>query len=318
MNKPILSIILTAAYEPKTIGKAIRNLILTSKAFLKNDFELITVIPDQDTVDAARNIVKNEFRKVNWINIIDPHKGKPNALNMAFKIAKGQYLLLSDGDVHVSKDCLPAMFDHFKDKKVGAVTGRPVSADPREKYWGYLSHLLADGAHHKRMVTMTKNPQGHSLKFVSQKPNFFVLSGYLSLIRNLKFNIPNDCLVDDAYLSYIIHNKGYYLTYEPNAKVYVKYPATLKDWFDQKARSVGGYMQLWDYGVVSQNTKVRNFYKELEYFWFPLKYAKNIKELIWSLTLYFLRAYLWLRILIEQKILKKDFYKTWVRIESTK
>ncbi|HOY46933.1 MAG TPA: hypothetical protein PKU95_04865, partial [Candidatus Dojkabacteria bacterium] len=75
MNKPILSIILTAAYEPKTIGKAIRNLILTSKAFLKNDFELITVIPDQDTIDAARNIVKNEFRKVNWINIIDPHKG---------------------------------------------------------------------------------------------------------------------------------------------------------------------------------------------------------------------------------------------------
>jgi cellulose synthase/poly-beta-1,6-N-acetylglucosamine synthase-like glycosyltransferase len=318
MNKPTLSIILTAAYEPKTIGKAIRNLILTAKGFLKNDFEIITVIPDQETYEAAKNIIKNEFRNISWISIVDPHKGKPTALNLAFIKARGAYLLLSDGDVHVSKDCLAPLFDHFKDKKVGAVTGRPISADNRETYWGYLSHLLADGAHHKRMVTMTKNPQGHSLKFVSKTPKFFVLSGYLSLIRNLKFEIPADCLVDDAFLSYIIHNKGYSLNYEPGAKVFVKYPTNIRDWFDQKARSVGGYMQLWEYKVVKKDTKVRNFYKELEYFWFPLKYSKNIKEFIWSLSLYFLRAYLWLRIFIEQKILKKDFYKTWVRIESTK
>ena len=318
MEKPTLTIILTAANEPQTVVKALQNLLLSTRSFLKNDFELITVIPDEETSINTSKYIKSHYPKIRWHNIKDPHKGKPTALNLAFKEASGEYILLSDGDVYVSKNCVAEMFSHFQNPKVAAVTGRAKSQDAKDTFWGYISHLLADGAHHKRMLTMTAHPSGHSLKVVSTTPSFFVLSGYLSLIKNLNYNIPADCLVDDAYLSYLIFNKGLQLNYEPKALVYVKYPGNLKDWLNQKARSVGGYMQLWTYGVVNEKTKVRSFVKELEYFWFPLKYAQNIKQLFWSLILYFLRLYLWLRIFWEQRILKKDFYKTWVRIESTK
>lgn len=314
MKNITLSIVLTAAREPLSIKKALRNILNDAVRFLKNDFELITVIPDQDTFDVAKNYISSDFKKIKWVNIKDPYKGKPTALNLAFKQSKGEYILLSDGDVYIKKDSIPKLFSFFSDKKVGAVTGRAVSIDDRNSFWGYISHLLADAAHHKRMNTMTRIPS----KVISKNPPFFVLSGYLSMIRNIKIELPKDCLVDDAYISYFIFNKGYSIKYEPDSVVYVKYPKTLKDWLDQKARSVGGYIQLWKYNVINESSKIRSFNKELEYIWFPIKYAKSFKEIIYSLILYFLRAYLWLRIFIERRILKKDFYSTWVRIESTK
>jgi cellulose synthase/poly-beta-1,6-N-acetylglucosamine synthase-like glycosyltransferase len=137
-------------------------------------------------------------------------------------------------------------------------------------------------------------------------------------MRNFHLVIPNDCLVDDAYLSYAIYNKGFKIGYEADAKVFVKYPTYFKDWMAQKLRSAGGFVQLWKYNVIHKETKVRNFYKELEYFWFPLKYAQNLKEFIWSLILYPIRFYMWVRIYWERKVLNKDFSKTWTVIKSTK
>ena len=137
-------------------------------------------------------------------------------------------------------------------------------------------------------------------------------------MRNFQFHLPEDTLVDDAYLSYVLLSKGGKLEYIPEAKVYVNYPSNLKDWYKQKLRAVGGYVQLWKFGVIENNTKVRNFWKELEYFWFPIKYAKSIKEYIWSLALYPMRLYMWLIIFYQQRIRKKSFDEIWVRVESTK
>jgi len=316
--EPVLSIIITASKEPQTIGKALTMLLDSSLSYLKNDFEVITVIPDQETQIAAEKLITIKYPGINWIKIKDPGKGKPVALNLAFQKAKGDYILLSDGDVYCDTEVIPLLMEHFKNKSIGGVTGRPKAVEQKTTFWGYIGNLLADAAHHKRMTTMGKNRSGHSAKLISSQPDFFVLSGYISLIKNLKLSIPEDCLVDDAYISYRLINKGFKLAYEPKALVYVKYPTHITDWFAQKARSVGGYMQLWKYGVVKEENKVRNFWKELEYFWFPIKYASNFRELCWSLMLYPLRFYLWLRILFEQKVLKKEFYQTWVRIESTK
>lgn len=318
--EPVLSIIITASKEPRTIAKALSVLLDSAQSYLKKDFELITVIPDEETLLAASELINSSYKDINWVPIKDPGKGKPSALSLAFKKAKGEYLLLSDGDVFCGPDTVPLLLEHFINKRIGGVTGRPVADASKSSFWGYVGNLLADGAHHKRMVTMVRNRSGYSLKFVSDQPEFFVLSGYISIIRNLKLTIPENCLVDDAYLSYLFVNQGYLLAYEPKARVYVKYPNNISDWLDQKARSVGGYIQLWKYGVVKESTKVRNFWKELEYFWFPLKYASNLKELCYSLVLYPLRLYLWSRIFWEQRVMKKELMdkQGWTRIETTK
>ncbi|MBN2015888.1 glycosyltransferase [Candidatus Dojkabacteria bacterium] len=312
-----LSIIITAWKEERTIEKALHSIIDPDWNDYKGTFEVLIVCPDSKTWLAAKNAAK-KFRFVNLKWIKDEGKGKPNALNLAFKEVRGKILILTDGDVHFGKNAVSNLVRHFSDRKVGGVTGRPISKDKKDNFMGYMGHLLADAAHHKRMVTMVPDVKGRSLKIVSKKPHFFVLSGYILAMRNTGIKAPSDCLIEDAYFSYILHKKRYKLAYEPEAKVYVMYSKNLRDWFKQKLRSVGGYIQLWKYNVITPDTKVRNFWRELEYFWFPIRYARNPKQLLWSLAMYPIRMYLWLRIFWEQRILKKSFEKTWVRVESTK
>jgi cellulose synthase/poly-beta-1,6-N-acetylglucosamine synthase-like glycosyltransferase len=312
-----LTVIITAYNEPDTIGKAINCVCDPEYSGYKEKINLITVIPDKKTNENAKVAIK-KYKNVNWVRLIDPKKGKPTALNMALKRAKGEIIILTDGDVYLGKYAIKSLFDAFKNNKVMGATGRPVSIDSKLTFFGYISNLLADAAHHKRLSTLKGIRSGKSRVFVGSKSNFFVLSGYALAMRNFQILLPEDTLVDDAYLSYVLLSKGGKLEYVPDAKVYVKYPSNLKDWYLQKLRAVGGYVQLWKYNVISKDTKVRNFWKELQYFWFPIKYSKNIKELLWSLALYPLRLVLWVIVFYQQKIRHKSFDEVWIRIESTK
>ena len=320
----MLSIIITAYKEENTIALAIKNLLLKEYSGLglgkiDKDWEFILVSPDQPTQSIAlKALTELNIPKNKYTILTDEKKGKPTALNMCFKIAKGDYFLITDGDVAFGKYALKYLVEELDlNLDLMGITGRPIAKEPKTNMLNYFGALLADAAHHKRIIDLTADPKGYSTRFV-KKRGFFPLSGYIMVVKNIKWELPTDVLVDDAYMSYLLHNKGYRLGYVANAIVEVKYATTLSDYFKQKKRSVGGYLQLWKYGIVSNTTKTRTFWRELEYFWFPIKYATNFKELIWSLNLYPVRLWLWLKIFWERKILNKDFTATWVRIESTK
>ncbi len=313
----MISILITAWKEDKTIGKSIETFI----SGYKGDFELLLAIPDHETKTAAlKKVTELGINNKTWFSDMikdGKPKGKPAELNYLIDKAKGDILFFGDGDVYYKKNNIEKMLAHFNNPKVMAVTGRPKSSEPKNTMMEYFGNLLADAAHHKRTVELTKNVEGHDAKFV-RKINFFPVSGYLFAMRKTDIRAPEDTLVEDAYFSYAILNNDGIIEYEPEAVVYVKYPSTLSDYFKQKKRSAGGYVQLWKYGVVKPETKSRSFWLELEYFWFPITYASNIKELLWSLLLYPIRLWQWILIHWEQKVVKKDFFKTWVRIESTK
>lgn len=314
------SVILTAAREAGTIEKALESIL--NPSFCGADWskgELLLIAPDDLTLNTAKSFINKNYHTVAVNYIQDPYQGKPTALNLGFEQAKGEYIVLTDGDVFLGKNSLKYLLDAFTfHPNIGGVTGRPVSSDSKNNLFAYLGNLLADAAHHKRIASMRRDVGGKSLNLVGKGPGFFVMSGYVSAIKNLDLRIPADTLVDDAYLSYLLINKGLDITYSPDATAYVKYPKNLHDWYTQKVRSVGGYMQLYKYNIVPAGKKVRNFWKELEYFWFPITYAKSFKEFIWSLALYPLRLYMWLRIFWEQKIRKREYYRGWERVESTK
>jgi len=312
-----LTVILTAYKEEKTVARAVKSICEPKYSGYKEKFQLITVIPDKETLNTAKKEIK-KYKNTEWTSVIDPGEGKPTALNLALKKVKGKIIILTDGDVYLGEDSIKLLFDAFKNPKVMGSTGRPVSADKKSTFFGYLSHLLADAAHHKRLTTLKGIRSGRSRVFVGSKSNFFALSGYAMAMRNFQLQIPKDTLVDDAYLSYVLLSKGGKLEYVPEATVFVNYPSNIKDWYKQKLRAVGGYIQLWKFGVIEKNTKVRNFWKELEYFWFPIKYAKTVKEYIWSVALYPMRLYMWLIIFYQQRIRKRSFDEIWVRVESTK
>ena len=295
----MISIIITAWKEEKTIGKAIESFLNQD---IKEDFEILVVCPDEGTKKIVDLYSKKDKRV---IHVQDPGKGKPVALNICFKVAKGDYLILTDGDVYVGDNSVNALMDELKKDNVGAVTGRPVSVNERNSILGYFSHLLTDiGAHDTRR------------KYV-REGKFIVCSGYLFAIRNVINEIRENALSDDAVMSHMIRKMGYRISYAPEARVFVKFPTSFKDWFKQKRRSAGGYNQLKDF--FPNHKRMRSFTAEIKEGWYkPFIYPKNFKEFIWTCLLYPIRVYLWLLIFWDLKIKKKDFSKVWVRIESTK
>lgn len=314
----MISILITAMREEANIGKGIKTLI----GDYRGELEILLSIPDEPTFAAAMRAATElglaDRVKRSPLSLDGKPKGKPMELNHLMDMAQGDIWFFGDvGDTWFGDRVIPKLLKHFDNPQVMAVTGRPRSADSKDNMMGYFGNLLADAAHHRRTVDLTSNATGKSLALVHKQP-FFPVSGYLFAMRKSDIRSPNDCLVEDAYFSYEIFNRGGIIAYEPTAEVFVKYPQTLADYFKQKKRSTGGYVQLWQYGIVRSDTKTRSFSGELSYFWFPIVYARNLSQIIWSLLLYPIRLWLWIIIFWERKILKKDFARTWVRIESTK
>ena len=312
----MISIIITSWKEPKTIGKCIKCIVDRKYSGLNEDFEVIQVSPDKETLEAGLHTAKKlHLNNKEFIQIQDPRKGKPSALKLAFKKARGDIWILTDGDTYFEKNAVKYLLEPFKNSKVGGVSGRPAAMNKKNSMFGYWGHLLSDAAHHRRIITMNKKESNYYLS----NQEFFPMSGYIMAVRNFNFDIPPNVLSDDAYLSYSIRNIGKEIAYAPLAKCYVKYPTNLKDYYKQKVRSLGGFIQLKEFGVFQKDKQSRSFLIELKYASFVLKYATNFKEFIWSLTLFPVRLITWIKIFWERVILKKDMPKTgWERIQSTK
>ena len=91
------SVIITAFKEEKTIGEAIKQIIYQ----LPKNSEILVIAPDEPTLSVAKKFSEKDKR----IKILkDPGKGKPTALNLGFKEAKGKVLILTDGDVLAGKN----------------------------------------------------------------------------------------------------------------------------------------------------------------------------------------------------------------------
>ncbi|MCD4811080.1 glycosyltransferase [bacterium] len=312
----MITIIITSFKEPRSIGKCIECIANRKYSGIQSPFEILQVSPDDLTLKAGKKVANRlGLNKKQFIQIIDPCKGKPYALKLALNKARGDILLFTDGDTYFERNAVKEILKPFEDKKVGGVSGRPVSMDVRDSQMGYYGHLLSDSAHHRRTSTM-EFVEGTDY-YMSDK-EFFPMSGYIMAIRSIGIDIPEDVLSDDAFISYTLRNEGYEIGYTPNSKCFVKYPTTLSDYFKQKVRSIGGFIQLEEYGVFKRDKQSRSFGIELGYFFFVFKYAKSIKEFFWSLLLFPIRLWTWIRIFWERRVIKKDFKKTWGRIESTK
>ena len=312
----MISVIIASFKEPKTIGRCISSIVDKKYSGIPNNFEILQVSPDKETLDAGMREAKKYRLGKKYIQIKDPKKGKPYALRMAFKKAKGDIFILTDGDTYFEKDAVKKLLEPFEDEKVGGVSGRPVSRDNRENMFGYWGHLLADSAHQRRIDTKKKVRKKDY--YISGK-TFFPMSGYIMAVRNIGIKLPTNVLSDDAYISYYIRNKNLEVAYTPKAMCYVKYPTNLKDYMKQKVRSLGGFTQLKQMGIFKKDKQSRSFWIELQYTGFVLRYAKNFKEFIWSLLLFPTRLITWIKIFWERTILRKDMPKSgWERIESTK
>ncbi len=291
----MISIIITAFKEPKTIGKAI--IEIATQELPKH--EIIVTAPDDETINEGKKL-KKRFKNLRFIK--DAGNGKPAALNLVVPQTKGTILILTDGDIHIGKNSIPLMLNHFKDKKVGAVTGNPISLDSKKNKYGFWAYLLTNIANERR-------------KRASKLKKRFFCSGYLFAIKKSLFpKLQEDILSEDGFISHNVYANRHKIAYSPESKAFIKYPNNFEDWIKQKRRSAGGYNQIKNLIDI----EIRSFKKEslggLEFF----KYLSNVKESFWLFQLFVSRIYLWFIIRRDIDIRKKSHKDIWLRVESTK
>jgi cellulose synthase/poly-beta-1,6-N-acetylglucosamine synthase-like glycosyltransferase len=219
-------------------------------------------------------------------------------------MARGDIVILSDGDVHVGPGAVPPLLAAFEDPKVGIVSGRPVSINPRDTMLGYWSHLLVEaGAHRQRLLR-------------AQRGEYLECSGYLYAFRRaLVGPIPEDTLAEDGWVSHHVWQQGYHTAYAPDSLVYVKYPTSYADWLKQKVRSAGGYAQHY----MQASRGMRSLRREATGGALSaLSYARNLREFWWTLLLFTARVHLWLRVWWDVRCRRKPFSALWPRVTSTK
>jgi len=294
----LLSIVITAYQEENTVGRAIESFLVQE---LPEDYELLIVCPDDLTAAVAAQFASRN-KRVQLLR--DAGKGKPSALNLAMGAARGDIVVLSDGDVYVAPGAVQALLAPFEDPRVGIVSGRPVSVDSRDTMLGYWSHLLVDaGAHRQREL---RNSRGE----------FLECSGYLYAFRHSLIKpLPEDVLAEDGLVSHMVWEQGYQTAYAAQAVVYVKFPGTYEDWIKQKVRTAGGYIQPYLRGSAG----MKSFRSEAAHGTLAaLRYARSLQELLWTLGLFAARVHVWLRVWRDVRWRKKSFTTLWQRVDSTK
>ena len=291
----MVSIIITAKEEARTIGRAI--LAFLKQDYGSNDFEIIVVAPDKETLAAA----KCAYGEVKTIQ--DENMGKPAALNLAIKEAKGETLVFSDGDVEVAGSAVKELLSCRED----LVSGRPIIWAEKDDLYGFWQKILFDMAHRLRIK---KSGQGQ----------YFPVSGYLFLIKKEmlnNFTFPEGLLAEDEYLSYYVWSQGGKIGYQPKAEVSVRGPRNFSDWVKQKTRTVGAGFQApkkW-----KKRTGGRSFWFEAREAWVMWRdYGDSFRRTVWLWFLFLARFYVWLLVLVKIRLLGQSRAKIWQRVESTK
>lgn len=293
----MFSVLITAFREAATVGRAIEAFL----AQLPAHAEILVVCPDPATTAVVDDFAAR-YPAVR--HVADSQQGKPAALNVGLRAARGEIVVLSDGDVFVAADALAPLLAPFEDPQVGAVSGHPISLSARDTMLGYWSHLLTEGIHHMRSAR-------------DQAGQFLVCSGYLFAFRRaLIARVPEDALAEDAVISHLVARQGYHVRYAPQASVFVRYPTTYRDWLRQKVRAAGGYAQ--DY-VRRSPLRMRSAWLEmLNGTRLALRHPRSPREWLWTMLLFAARLHLWLLVFLNVRLLRRPLIDLWQRVESTK
>src|SRR5205814_5514839 len=108
-----------AAYnEEKVIARTVRSILTNGYA----DLEIVVV--DDGSKDDTLRVLQENFAGEERVRIFSqPNRGKSEALNHAIAESHNEVLVALDADTIFRKGTIEKLVRHFRDSKVGAVSG---------------------------------------------------------------------------------------------------------------------------------------------------------------------------------------------------
>ena len=290
-NMISVSIGICAYNEEKNIGNLLDRLLSQKTKKIKID-EIIVV--SSGSTDRTDEIVREYSKKDDRINLITQPKreGKASAINEFLKVANGDVCVLESADTLPLDDTIEKLCLPFYDEKVGMVGGHPIPTNDRNKFIGFVGHLLWELHHHIAL----ENPK----------------LGELIAFRNVIDKISPNTAVDEAWIEALIREKGYKIVYVPDAICYNKAPETISDFIKQRRRIHAGHLHLkkeLGYSVSTMN--IGTVLKALK------KVNLTPKERIYLIGAIALEGYCRVLGYLDYYVFKKN-HVVWEMVETTK
>jgi cellulose synthase/poly-beta-1,6-N-acetylglucosamine synthase-like glycosyltransferase len=260
--------------EERVIAKSIRSAL----AQISEADEVIVVASGctDNTVSEVKRVMSAD-KRVRLITEAE-RNGKSSALNLIISNAKSDIIVQTDGDVELQQGAIKNLLSHFKDQQIGAVSGNPVPVISRE-------HVFHD------WTVMSYRRAGELRAQESKSGVFWHICGYLLAFRKKALpEVPFAKGAVDAWMGKIIQSNGYKMVYEPEARVFVNAPLTVRDFIHQKARVRAGF-----YGLMKQTGKTPRTVKR-EIVWLPRE-LMNVPLARWPGFLFsgFVYLYSWMK-----------------------
>jgi len=228
--EPTVTVIVVAYNEAVRIGPRIENLLALDYPPERLD---IVVASDGSTDTTAARARAYEPRGVSTIAFED-RRGKPSVLNDLLPKARGEIVVLADARQRFEPDAIRALVGCFADPCVGAVTGELVLrrrddgggvGDAVGLYWRYEKFI-------RRSESRAESVAG--------------VTGAIYAVRRELFEpIPADTILDDVLIPLRIARRGYRVLLEPRARAHDLAPATAREEFTRKVRTMAGKFQMF-------------------------------------------------------------------------
>ena len=215
---PHVTVIIPTHNEESIISKKITNLLDSN--YPKEKLEIIFV---DDSNDSTPRKIEKYSKKMPFIHLIkfNKRKGYSHSMIAGCKAAKGDIIVLSDAGSFHDTYTISNLVRHFRDQKIGAVTGNKVILNIDEEI-GKSENLYL------KIYKMVRTAEINI-------DSTFWLNGEASAVRkNLITNFEKCNATFDTAVALLVRQKGYKTIYDPQANFYDYTPRTHSEWVKQK------------------------------------------------------------------------------------
>jgi peptidoglycan/xylan/chitin deacetylase (PgdA/CDA1 family)/glycosyltransferase involved in cell wall biosynthesis len=225
-----VSVIVPAFNEALNITATVRSLAASRYRRLE-----IIVVDDGSTDGTAELVERLGMRGVYVVR--QANAGKPAALNTGIRYARGDLLVLVDGDTVFAPDAIAELVQPLADPGVGAVSGNTKVANRKGLLgrWQHLEYVIGFNLD-RRMFDL-----GRCMPTVP---------GAIGAFRRAALadvgGVSEQTLAEDTDLTMAVVRAGWRVVYQPDAVAWTEAPASLRQLWRQRYRWCYGTMQaMW-------------------------------------------------------------------------
>lgn len=223
----LVSVIVPAYNEEANIAATVRSLIAS-------DYPAVEVIVvDDGSTDATSAIVRS-LRLPGVRLIRQANAGKPAALNTGIAHARGELIVLVDGDTAFEPDALGRLVQPFAEPDVGAVSGNTKVANRRGLLgrWQHLEYVVGFNLD-RRLYDL-----GECMPTVPG-----AIGAFRREVLHTTGGVPATTLAEDTDLTMTTIRAGWRVVYEETAIAWTEAPSSLRQLWRQRYRWCYGTMQ---------------------------------------------------------------------------